>query len=149
MGMSGVSYLKAGHSIPSQPSLGRFLSRDPIGFAGGLNLYQYANSSPLRFVDPAGLQTGTAVDVIKMASDIARSYAARVSAAEAAAAAASAASDGPLPVGDAVALLILLRAMSGGHDLDPEALNNAFLGKHNAIQRPLWREIENRRRPLA
>ena len=146
--VADTGLMMTGHRF-YDPSLGRFLSRDPIGFAGGLNLYQYANSSPLRFVDPAGLQTGTAVDVIKMASDIARSYAARVSAAEAAAAAASAASDGPLPVGDAVALLILLRAMSGGHDLDPEALNNAFLGKHNAIQRPLWREIENRRRPLA
>ena len=36
-------------------SLGRFLSRDPIGFAGGLNLYEYASSSPVDTVDPDGL----------------------------------------------------------------------------------------------
>jgi hypothetical protein len=35
-------------------SLGRFLSKDPIGFAGGLNLYSYGNS-PVSTVDPDGL----------------------------------------------------------------------------------------------
>lgn len=38
------------------PSTGRWLSRDPIGFRGGSNLYQYAKSSPLTRVDPNGLQ---------------------------------------------------------------------------------------------
>ncbi len=38
------------------PSLGRFLNRDPIGFAGGLNLFGYSGNNPLRFVDAAGLQ---------------------------------------------------------------------------------------------
>lgn len=37
------------------PSLGRFLSQDPIGFAGGLNLYEYAANSPAQMVDPRGL----------------------------------------------------------------------------------------------
>lgn len=37
-------------------TLGRFLSRDPIGFVGGLNLYEYAGSSPVNFVDPDGLE---------------------------------------------------------------------------------------------
>jgi RHS repeat-associated protein len=36
------------------PSTARFLSRDPIGFAGGLNLYSYGNS-PVTTVDPEGL----------------------------------------------------------------------------------------------
>jgi uncharacterized protein RhaS with RHS repeats len=53
--MRGVPSLKAGRSIPSYPSLGRFLSRDPIGFAGGLNLYEYAGNSPVDSVDPDGL----------------------------------------------------------------------------------------------
>ena len=34
--------------------MGRFLSTDPIGLAGGLNLYQYA-PNPIRWVDPLGL----------------------------------------------------------------------------------------------
>jgi RHS repeat-associated protein len=37
------------------PELGRFISRDPIGFAGGLNLYGYVYNNPLTFVDPFGL----------------------------------------------------------------------------------------------
>ena len=40
-------------------TLGRFLSRDPIGFAGGLNLYEYAGNSPVGMADPEGLQPGT------------------------------------------------------------------------------------------
>lgn len=39
-------------------STGRFLSRDPIGFDGGLNLYSYSSNSPVDLVDPEGLQTG-------------------------------------------------------------------------------------------
>lgn len=55
MGMSGVLDLKAGPSIPPQAELGRFISRDPIGFRGGLNLFNGASTNPVTFVDPAGL----------------------------------------------------------------------------------------------
>ncbi len=37
------------------PSLGRFLSRDPIGFAGGINLYAYCGGDPVNYRDPEGL----------------------------------------------------------------------------------------------
>ena len=39
------------------PSLGRFTSQDPIGFAGGyFNLYVYIGNGPVNAVDPSGLQ---------------------------------------------------------------------------------------------
>ncbi len=37
------------------PDLGRWLSRDPIGENGGLNLYRYAGNNPVNFVDLDGL----------------------------------------------------------------------------------------------
>ncbi|VWC74097.1 RHS repeat-associated core domain-containing protein [Burkholderia contaminans] len=36
------------------PISGRFVSKDPIGLAGGINVYQYA-SNPVQWVDPFGL----------------------------------------------------------------------------------------------
>jgi hypothetical protein len=36
------------------PSTGRWLSRDPIGEKGGLNLYGYVGNNPIRLVDPFG-----------------------------------------------------------------------------------------------
>jgi RHS repeat-associated protein len=39
------------------PGLQRFISQDPIGFAGGqTNLYSYVGNSPINLVDPLGLQ---------------------------------------------------------------------------------------------
>ena len=37
------------------PDIGRFLTPDPIGFAGGLNLYAYCGNDPVNNVDPSGL----------------------------------------------------------------------------------------------
>jgi RHS repeat-associated protein len=40
------------------PHTGRFLSEDPLGFGGGqTNLYAYAGSDPVDFIDPFGLNT--------------------------------------------------------------------------------------------
>jgi RHS repeat-associated protein len=41
------------------PSTGRFLSEDPIGFNGGFNFYQYVGNSSTNLVDQLGLQSGT------------------------------------------------------------------------------------------
>ncbi|WP_367620790.1 MULTISPECIES: RHS repeat-associated core domain-containing protein [Burkholderia] len=37
------------------PDTGRYISPDPIKLVGGTNLYQYANSNPINWVDPLGL----------------------------------------------------------------------------------------------
>jgi RHS repeat-associated protein len=52
-GESGLYYYRARYY---DPSLGRFISEDPIGFsAGDTNLYRYVSNSPTNFTDPSGL----------------------------------------------------------------------------------------------
>jgi RHS repeat-associated protein len=44
-----------GHRFYDPDLLGRFLNRDPIGFRGGLNLFEYASGSPVMKADASGL----------------------------------------------------------------------------------------------
>ena len=37
------------------PPLGRWLSKDPVGNAGGINIYAFVANRPLQFMDPFGL----------------------------------------------------------------------------------------------
>ncbi|MHB9037837.1 MAG: RHS repeat-associated core domain-containing protein, partial [Armatimonadota bacterium] len=48
---TGLDYLKFRYY---DPRVGRFVSRDPIGYKGGLNLFAYADNSPTRKIDPLG-----------------------------------------------------------------------------------------------
>ncbi len=50
---SKLYYYKARHY---NPSLGRFVQRDPIGYAGGMNLYEYCGGMPTAATDPSGAQ---------------------------------------------------------------------------------------------
>ncbi|MBK8466832.1 MAG: RHS repeat-associated core domain-containing protein [Chloracidobacterium sp.] len=53
---SGLQYSRARFY---DPQIGRFISEDPIGFAGGdVNLYGYVWNDPLNFIDPFGLDGG-------------------------------------------------------------------------------------------
>ena len=49
---SGLYYAGARYY---HPTLGLWISWDPIGYADGLHFYRYALSSPVTFVDPLGL----------------------------------------------------------------------------------------------
>ena len=35
-------------------NVGRFITRDPLGYAGGLNLYSYTQNNPVNCIDPLG-----------------------------------------------------------------------------------------------
>jgi len=50
---TGLYYYRARYYDPME---GRFIQKDPIGFAGGdVNVYRYALGNPLRYIDPFGL----------------------------------------------------------------------------------------------
>jgi len=40
------------------PSVGRFISEDPLGLSGGMNAYAYARNDPINHNDPTGLCSG-------------------------------------------------------------------------------------------
>jgi RHS repeat-associated protein len=50
---TGLYFMRARYY---DPQTGRFVSQDPIGFAGGLNLYAYGRNAPTNFGDPFGLR---------------------------------------------------------------------------------------------
>ena len=39
------------------PRTGRYLTPDPVGLQGGLNLFAYVGNNPTGYVDPSGLQS--------------------------------------------------------------------------------------------
>lgn len=49
---NGLLYMRARYY---DPEVGRFINKDPIGFAGGdFNLYAYVGNNPINNIDPEG-----------------------------------------------------------------------------------------------
>jgi len=48
---TGLYYYRARYY---DPKIGRFISEDPIGFLGGVNLYAYVDNRPTEMIDPLG-----------------------------------------------------------------------------------------------
>jgi RHS repeat-associated protein len=52
----GIDYLQQRYY---DPAIGRFISPDPSGLKGGVNLYAYVNNNPVNETDPQGLTAGS------------------------------------------------------------------------------------------
>lgn len=52
---TGLSYYRARYY---DPIVGRFISEDPIRFAGGVSFYRYVENDPISQTDPYGLEAG-------------------------------------------------------------------------------------------
>lgn len=48
---NGLFYMRARYY---DAETGRFITKDPIGFAGGVNLYAYVKNNPMKWIDPTG-----------------------------------------------------------------------------------------------
>ena len=53
-------------------TLGRFISRDPIGLAGGANLYEYCAGRVTTFADPTGLKVSVSADLVNACDELLR-----------------------------------------------------------------------------
>jgi RHS repeat-associated protein len=50
------------------PSLGRWIQRDPAGYVDGMGLYEYVGSDPVLLMDPSGLFIGSATEFVLKAT---------------------------------------------------------------------------------
>uniref|UniRef100_UPI0023ED2E09 RHS repeat-associated core domain-containing protein n=1 Tax=Zooshikella ganghwensis TaxID=202772 RepID=UPI0023ED2E09 len=65
---SGLFY---NHQRYYDPSLGRYVTSDPVGLQAGLNTFSYVNSNPTNYMDPYGLDAVTTWYFRALAADVA------------------------------------------------------------------------------
>ena len=68
-GMTGLYYYGQRYYAPG---FCRWLTPDPIGTNGGINLYQFSESNPITRVDPNGMQPGWVGSLWRGAQNVAR-----------------------------------------------------------------------------
>jgi len=56
IGLVAIALVAADASAMYHPTLGRFLQRDPVGYADGMSFYAYVSGWPTALLDPAGLR---------------------------------------------------------------------------------------------
>lgn len=66
---SGLLYYRARFY---DPRLGRFIHRDPLGYASGPSLYAYARNTPTNYIDPAGTRSVTVTGAEALQAAVAR-----------------------------------------------------------------------------
>jgi RHS repeat-associated protein len=56
------------------PTIGRWMTRDPLGEGGGINLYGFVGNNPMNLVDPFGLAPGDCFPTMDETAKDMRSY---------------------------------------------------------------------------
>lgn len=64
---TGMFYLRFRYYDPME---GRFISKDPSGLTGGINLYAYVDNNPLNYTDPDGMNPRAIIEALKLARKI-------------------------------------------------------------------------------
>lgn len=68
---TGLTYYRARYY---DASLGRFISRDPMGMSAGINVYAYVDNNPTNFTDPSGMLAKSITNTVSGLGSVASSY---------------------------------------------------------------------------
>jgi uncharacterized protein RhaS with RHS repeats len=52
------------------PTTGKYITPDPIGLVGGINIFAYSESNPVNWFDPDGLLKFNAEYIVKLAASV-------------------------------------------------------------------------------
>ena len=131
------------------PATGRFLTRDPIGYGGGVNLYGYTQNNPVNREDPDGTLAPNPTPVLEVIEDTVEGVA--EGAAEDAGGVAIVAIAGPVLVVGGVVILLFGGSPAGprdGNEFGPGHYQNGKKGKPGIpIDKKTGKPVEDRPSP--